>query len=75
MDFVEIHLRRKIDHLIYRSSVAFFLERDQMILYFRFDSFSDDDKPVIFDGKLKAFFFYSSQRQQNHNLLRRLIDL
>gem|GEM_PF-2133361 len=75
MDLIEIHLRRKIDHLVYRSSVAFFLERDQIIFYFWFDSFSGYHKSIIFDGKLKRLFFYSSQWQQNDDLLRRFIDI
>ena len=75
MNFIKIHLRRKINNLVYRSSIAFFFERNQMILYFGFNPFSRNHESIIFYRQFKCFFFNSSQREQNYNLLRRFINI
>ena len=63
MDLMEIDLRREVNDLIDRSSIAFLFERDQMFLYFGFHSFPGDDKPIVLDGEFEALFLDSSQRE------------
>ena len=75
MYLIEIHLWREIYNLVYRSSIAFFLERDEIILHFRFDPLSGDDKPVILYIEFQGLFLDTSQRQQNDNLLGRFVDI
>ena len=75
MNLIKIYLGRKINNLVYGSSVAFFFERNQMILYFGFNSFSRNHESIIFYRQFKCLFFDSSQREQNNNLLRRFINI
>lgn len=75
MDLVEIDLRRKINGLMNRSSIAFFLERDQMFFDLRFQSLPGNHEPIFFDGKFQGILLHSSQRKHDDDLLRRLIDI